>query len=309
VLVMVTGYARWLTAWLLPSRVAEDLFAGWWQLISQLGRLPRVLVWNGEGAVGQRRRRTTVLTQATHAFRGVLGAKVVICDPGDPEAKGLVERANGYLETSFLPGRTFVSPDDFNAQLADWLVLPTGGGVGCWAAHPPWSEDRRLSVTPAREGALCWPTGSSRWAVGHSIMSTCSTRLPSASVVIKRWTCAPDAGRFAFGSVPGAGGGAKSALESIVLIDPSLLRNGMPSGPPTGIRLGSLLMFTVPSGLTQGGLGGAVLLWLAALCDPEPVDPELAAVFIRNTTPPTNATVIAATACFVYLMTERLPSS
>jgi transposase len=123
VLVMVTGYARWLAARLLPSRCAEDLFAGWWQLIAQLGAVPRVLVWDGEGAVGQRRRRQTVLTEAAHGFRGVLGAKVVICDPGDPEAKGLVERANGYLETSFLPGRTFSSPADFNAQLAAWLTL------------------------------------------------------------------------------------------------------------------------------------------------------------------------------------------
>jgi transposase len=123
VLVMVTGYARWLAARLIPSRVAEDLFAGWWQLLQGLGGVPRVLVWDGEGAVGQRRRRTTVLTQQTHGFRGVLGAKVLICDPGDPEAKGLVERANGYLETSFLPGRSFASPADFNAQLGDWLVL------------------------------------------------------------------------------------------------------------------------------------------------------------------------------------------
>jgi transposase len=123
VLVMVTGYARWLAARLIPSRVAEDLFAGWWELIVQLGGVPRVLVWDGEGAIGQRRRRTTVLTQQAHGFRGVLGARVVICDPGDPEAKGLVERANGYLETSFLPGRTFSSPADFNTQLGDWLVL------------------------------------------------------------------------------------------------------------------------------------------------------------------------------------------
>jgi transposase len=123
VLVMVTGYARWLAARLIPSRAAEDLFAGWWQLLGQLGAVPRVLVWDGEGAVGQRRRRVTVLTEAAHGFRGVLGAKVVICNPADPEAKGLVERANGYLETSFLPGRVFASPADFNAQLADWLAL------------------------------------------------------------------------------------------------------------------------------------------------------------------------------------------
>jgi transposase len=122
VLVMVTGYARWLAARLIPSRVAEDLFAGWWQLLAGLGGVPRVLVWDGEGAVGQRRRRQTVLTEQAHAFRGVLGAKIVICDPGDPEAKGLVERANGYLETSFLPGRVFSSPADFNAQLGDWLA-------------------------------------------------------------------------------------------------------------------------------------------------------------------------------------------
>jgi transposase len=123
VLVMVTGYARWLAARLIPSRAAEDLFAGWWRLIQGLGGVPRVLVWDGEGAVGQRRRRQTVLTQAAHAFRGVLGVKILVCEPGDPEAKGLVERANGYLETSFPPGRTFSSPADFNAQLADWLVL------------------------------------------------------------------------------------------------------------------------------------------------------------------------------------------
>jgi transposase len=123
VLVMVTGYARWLSARLLPSRAAEDLFAGWWQLLHGLGGVPRVLVWDGEAAVGQRRRRATVLTQQAQAFRGVLGAKVLICQPGDPEAKGLVERANGYLETSFLPGRAFASPADFNAQLAGWLAL------------------------------------------------------------------------------------------------------------------------------------------------------------------------------------------
>jgi len=73
VLVLVTGYARWLAARLIPSRTAEDLFAGCWQLIAGLGAVPRWLVWDGEGAVGQRRRRQTILTEAAHGFRGVLG--------------------------------------------------------------------------------------------------------------------------------------------------------------------------------------------------------------------------------------------
>jgi transposase len=121
VLVMALGYSRWLSARLLPSRAAGDLFAGWWALLEQLGAVPKTLVWDGEGAIGRWRRGTAELTGDCQAFRGTLGAKVVVCKPADPEAKGLIERANGYLETSFLPGRSFDSPDDFNAQLAGWL--------------------------------------------------------------------------------------------------------------------------------------------------------------------------------------------
>jgi transposase len=49
--------------------------------------------------------------------------KVVILKPADPEAKGLLERVHDHLERSFLPGRTFSGPADFNAQLAGWLQL------------------------------------------------------------------------------------------------------------------------------------------------------------------------------------------
>ena len=47
---------------------------------------------------------------------------MVICKPADPEAKGLVERFHDYLERSFLPGRSFGSPADFNAQLQVFLA-------------------------------------------------------------------------------------------------------------------------------------------------------------------------------------------
>ncbi len=123
VLTMVTGYSRWLSAVLVPSRAAEDLFAGWWQLIAALGAVPRLLVWDGEGAVGRHRRGDSQLTADCQAFRGTLATRVYVCQPGDPEAKGLVERANGYLETSFLPGRAFTGPADFNTQLAGWLAV------------------------------------------------------------------------------------------------------------------------------------------------------------------------------------------
>src|SRR4029079_3050886 len=50
VLTMICGYPRGLWAMLIPSRRAEDLFAGWWRLIASLGAVPRALVWDGEGA-------------------------------------------------------------------------------------------------------------------------------------------------------------------------------------------------------------------------------------------------------------------
>jgi transposase len=121
VLTMVTGYSRWLSAVLIPSRTAADLFTGWWQLIAALQAVPRVLVWDGEAAIGRWRAGRVELTADCQAFRGTLATKVIVCRPADPEAKGLVERAHDYLERSFLPGRTFTGPADFNAQMQQWL--------------------------------------------------------------------------------------------------------------------------------------------------------------------------------------------
>jgi transposase len=122
VLTMVCGYSRFASGVLIPSRSAHDLYAGWWQLINRLGAVPRVWVWDGEGAVGRWRARRSELTGDCQAFRGMLGAKVIICKPGDPEAKGVVERFHDYLERSFLPGRRFTSPADFNSQLTEFLA-------------------------------------------------------------------------------------------------------------------------------------------------------------------------------------------
>ena len=122
VLTMVLGYSRWAAAVLIPSRTAPDLMAGWWQLIAELGAVPRALVWDGESAVGRWRGGRSELTQDCQAFRGTLATKVVICRPADPEAKGLVERLHDYLERSFLPGRTFTDPADFNTQISGWLA-------------------------------------------------------------------------------------------------------------------------------------------------------------------------------------------
>jgi transposase len=159
VLTMITGYSRWLSAVLVPSRAAEDLFAGWWQLIEALGAVPRVLVWDGEGAIGRWRAGRPELTDQCQAFRGTLAAKVVVCKPADPEAKGLIERCHDYLERSFLPGRTFTGPADFNAQLAQWLGVVNARprrALGCAPADRITADRQAMLALPPVAPATGW---------------------------------------------------------------------------------------------------------------------------------------------------------
>jgi transposase len=121
VLVGVSGYSRVIVAEMIPTREAHDILSAHLHCLADLGGVPRKGVYDNEAALVSRHGGMATLTDPFQRFRGILGMGVVVCRPGDPEAKGLVERANGYLETSFLPGRRFSSPDDFNSQLTGWL--------------------------------------------------------------------------------------------------------------------------------------------------------------------------------------------
>ncbi|WP_306922860.1 IS21 family transposase [Arthrobacter globiformis] len=118
VLVMVSSHSRFVMARMIPSRMTGDLLAGMWELIGGLGAVPRRLIWDNETGIGRR----NSFAAGVPAFAGVLATRIVQVRPYDPESKGVVERTNQFLETSFLPGRSFASPEDFNAQLAEWLL-------------------------------------------------------------------------------------------------------------------------------------------------------------------------------------------
>ena len=171
VLTMVTGYSRWLSAVLVPSRQAEDLFAGWWQLIVALGAVPRVLVWDGEGAIGRWRSGKPELTGDCQAFRGTLGTRVIVCKPADPEAKGLVERFHDYLERSFLPGRDFAGPADFNARMQQWVAVANTRvrrALGCPAADRVTADKQAMLALPPVAPVTGWRS-SGRLARDHYI--------------------------------------------------------------------------------------------------------------------------------------------
>ena len=132
VLVMVAAHSRFITGRMLPTRKTEDLLLGSWGLIQQLGRVPRRLIWDNEPGIGRGGR----LAAGVNAFLGTLATRIVQLPPYDPESKGIVERRNGFFETSFMPGRAFASPVDFNAQFADWLVRANAREVRTLKARP-----------------------------------------------------------------------------------------------------------------------------------------------------------------------------
>lgn len=74
-------------------------------------------MWDNEPGIGQRRR----LAHGVGEFARTLATGAHQLKADDPESKGLVERRNGFFEMSFMPGRSFDSPGDFNAQFADWV--------------------------------------------------------------------------------------------------------------------------------------------------------------------------------------------
>jgi transposase len=145
VLVMVAAFSRFIGALMLPSRQTMDLVAGMWQLIAQtFAAVPREFWWDNEAGIGRRGRLTDPVT----AQMGTLGSRIIQLKPYDPESKGIVERINRYLETSFLPGRSFASPADFNAQLTQWLPIAN-------ARRVPATDGRPADLVDA-DRPRCW---------------------------------------------------------------------------------------------------------------------------------------------------------
>jgi transposase len=133
VLVMVASFSKFITALMIPSRTTADLLSGMWLLLSQqLGAVPRRLIWDNETGIGRRNR----LAVGVAEFTGALATRIHQLKAYDPESKGGVERINGYFETSFLPGRQFSSPLDFNTQLGGWLPKANARTVRALQARP-----------------------------------------------------------------------------------------------------------------------------------------------------------------------------
>ena len=138
---------------MIPTRRAEDLFAGWWALIEALGAVPRVLVWDGEGAVGRWRAGRVELTAECHGVprhAGHEGASSASRPIRRPRAWS--NAANDYLET-LVPARPAGSParptSTPSCRVAGGGEHPAAAGAGV----RPDRADRRGPGGDARAAA------------------------------------------------------------------------------------------------------------------------------------------------------------
>jgi transposase len=91
--------------------------------LARLGGLPTAMVSDNDACIVASRRGGQVrLVDEVAALYGQLGLKPVVLRPAFPQGKGFIERMNRFLETSFLPLRTFTGIADLQTQIDDWTT-------------------------------------------------------------------------------------------------------------------------------------------------------------------------------------------
>jgi transposase len=119
VVVCCLGYSRAGAGALIFSKEAPDVLWGMTRCLWSIGALPELMVWDREGCLHAGGGRPT---ESYAAFCGGLPVGWHFCEPADPQAKGAVERLQGYLEANFEPGRRFANHLDYQLQLDAWFL-------------------------------------------------------------------------------------------------------------------------------------------------------------------------------------------
>jgi transposase len=123
VVIACLGYSRAGAGVLVFSTRVEDLLAGVAGCLERLGGLPQILLWDRQAGIHGHGGRPS---EPFAAFCGQLRIGWRFCAPADPQAKGAVERLQGYAETNFEPGRAFANELDFQEQLDGWFAKANG---------------------------------------------------------------------------------------------------------------------------------------------------------------------------------------
>ena len=119
VVIACLGYSRAGAGGLVFSKQTPDLLAGTARCLQQFGAVPDTIVWDRQAGIHGHGGRPSV---EFAAFCGQLKIDWHFCAGADPQAKGAVERLQGYAETNFEPGRRFANELDFQDQLDQWFA-------------------------------------------------------------------------------------------------------------------------------------------------------------------------------------------
>ena len=152
------------------SKTADDFSPAFLGCLERLGGAPQAMVVDRDSSIVVPRSRPARLHPQVAALFGALRIRAIILRPRRPQSKGQGERTIGYLESSFLPLRSFSGLDDLQHQHDRWAHQVAyrrhhrrvGARVAdAWAAErgflhrlpdPLPDTDRRLEVRVARDG-------------------------------------------------------------------------------------------------------------------------------------------------------------
>lgn len=160
VVVTCLGYSRAGAGMLVFSKETPDLLTGIAGCLSRLGALPNTLVWDRQAGIHGHAGRPS---DAFAAFCGELKVGWRFCEPADPQAKGAVERLQGYAETNFEPGRKFANELDFQDQLDRWFQKVNARTHKTLRARPIDRLAEEHAVMAALPAAM--PETARRWVV------------------------------------------------------------------------------------------------------------------------------------------------
>lgn len=140
--VMVLSYSRRLYATFTFDQTLESFLRGHVAAFAAFGGTPRVVLYdNLKAAVIERYGKAVRFNPSLLELAGHYHFRPEPCNPARGNEKGRVERAIGFLRTSFFAGRIFRDLDDANRQLTHWIDTT--------ANVRPWPQDKGRTVADA----------------------------------------------------------------------------------------------------------------------------------------------------------------